>query len=38
MKKVYLISCTTNKQKYKCKAEEMYSKSNLFRLSLSYAL
>lgn len=38
MKKVYLISCTANKQKYKCKAEEMYSKSNLFRLSLSYAL
>lgn len=38
MKKVYLISCTANKQKYKCKAEEMYSKSNLFRLSLLYAL
>lgn len=38
MKKVYLISCTSKKQEFKCIAEEMYSKSLLFRLSLSYAL
>ena len=38
MKKVYLISCTAKKQEYECIAEEMYSKSLLFRLSLEYAL
>lgn len=38
MKNVYLISCTKTKRKYSCSAEEMYSPSNLFRLSLNYAL
>ncbi len=38
MKNVYLISCTKAKQKYSCSAEEMYSPSTLFRVSLNYAL
>lgn len=38
MKSVYLISCTKRKQKYCCKAEEMYAASNLFKSSLEYAL
>lgn len=38
MKDIYLISCTSRKQNYKCESEEMYSKSTLFRASLEYSL
>lgn len=38
MKNIYLISCTKEKQKYRCKAEEMYMPSSLFKASYNYAL
>lgn len=37
MKTIYLIGCTKLKNNYKCLAEELYGKSNLFKLSLNYA-
>lgn len=36
-KTVVLIACTSRKRKVKSKAEDLYSASQLFRLSLSYA-
>ena len=35
--KIGLISCSKAKKDYLCPAEEMYSESNSFRLSLEYA-
>ncbi len=37
-KTIYLISCTKNKRNYRCKAEEMYTASNLFNTYFNYAL
>lgn len=37
MKTVYLLGCAKQKRDYKCQAKELYSKSNLFNLSLRYA-
>jgi len=34
---IALISCSSKKKNYECKAEEMYSESTLFRYSLKYA-
>ena len=35
--KIGLISCSKAKKDYFCSAEEMYSESNIFKLSLEYA-
>lgn len=35
--KIVLLSCTKAKQKYRCRAEELYSKSSLFKKALAYA-
>lgn len=37
MSKIVLISCSKSKRTYKCKAREMYDKSDLFRKSWEYA-
>ncbi len=34
--KIALISCTKKKKDYKCKTEEMYSESDLFKKTLQY--
>lgn len=34
--KIGLISCTKKKKSYSCEAEELYSKSSLFRYALKY--
>lgn len=36
MKTLGLVSCTKRKQKYPCKASEMYSASDLFRKAYAY--
>jgi cytoplasmic iron level regulating protein YaaA (DUF328/UPF0246 family) len=36
LKTIGLISCTKRKQKYPCKASEMYSASNLFNKAYTY--
>ncbi|MEG2411514.1 MAG: hypothetical protein RSA29_07395 [Clostridium sp.] len=36
-KKIALISCSKSKKGYKCKAKELYSESQLFKLSYLYA-
>ena len=38
MKNIFLISCTARKQEYRCKVEEMYQQSTLFKASFQYAL
>ena len=35
--KVALLSCTSRKKNYPCRASEMYSESSRFRLSYQYA-
>ena len=37
MKSLGLISCTKSKRRYRCKAYQMYSASDLFRKAYSYA-
>lgn len=37
MQNVVLISCTSKKRTYRCKAKELYDASNLFTASFSYA-
>lgn len=38
MSKIALISCSKNKQNYECLAKDMYSKSTLFKKTLSFCM